>query len=47
MNNDYYNVCKVHDYLSGNPTLATIEKWMRENSDKVEVDNMGNIIKFK
>ena len=47
MNNDYYNVCKVRKHLDGNPTVETIEKWIRENDDKVEIDEMGNIIKFK
>ena len=47
MNDDYYNTCKVWKHLSGNPTVETINKWMRNNNDKVEVDNMGNILKFK
>ena len=47
MNNDYYNTCKVWKHLSGNPTVKTIDKWIRENNDKVEMDDMGNIIKFK
>lgn len=47
MNKDYYNVCKVKDHLAGNPSLEVVEKWMEKNTDKVEVDDMGNILNFK
>ena len=47
INYDYYNICKVKDHLAGNPSVETIQQWMRENEDKMELDDMGNIWSFK